>query len=56
MHFKCKSGDCILTKYVCDGVLDCFDNSDENNCSEEELALLNIVNNHSQVGTKCGHY
>ena len=28
-EFKCVDGTCVLGMYVCDGVYDCFDNSDE---------------------------
>ena len=33
IYYRCEDGTCILQIYVCDGVIDCFDSSDEvNNC------------------------
>ena len=41
MHFKCKSGMCILTAYICDGVVDCYDKSDETTCNPQITLSLN---------------
>jgi len=41
-RFKCPNSDrCFLPMYVCDGVDDCEDGSDELNCRESCLLLLN---------------
>ncbi len=32
-QYMCKDGTCILSHYVCDGVIDCLDQSDEDYCS-----------------------
>lgn len=32
-EFPCDKNRCISTKYVCDGVVDCFDQTDELNCT-----------------------
>ena len=39
-HFNCDDGTCILLLYVCDYVPDCFDESDENNCGENQRSIL----------------
>ena len=31
-QYRCDLNSCILNTYVCDGIDDCFDKSDENNC------------------------
>ena len=31
-QFQCANGDCIPQYFVCDGLNECGDNSDENNC------------------------
>ena len=31
-HHTCDQGTCILHTYICDGISDCFDKTDENNC------------------------
>ena len=35
-HFRCASGTCILSTYVCDGVNDCADASDEVICADHQ--------------------
>ena len=32
-QFQCNDGTCILNQYLCDGIGDCLDTSDEHNCS-----------------------
>lgn len=32
-EFQCKSGECISLLWRCDRKMDCFDNSDEVNCT-----------------------
>ncbi len=32
-HWKCTNGRCITDRFVCDGNLDCSDESDEENCA-----------------------
>ena len=41
MHYECPSFTCILTSYICDGIVDCLDASDEINCSD----LISTGNN-----------
>ena len=33
MQFQCESNFCILSSYICDGVVDCNDEVDEVNCA-----------------------
>ncbi|KAB7503343.1 Low-density lipoprotein receptor-related protein 4 [Armadillidium nasatum] len=35
-HSLCDNGECISLEMVCDGNVDCYDNSDEKNCTEWE--------------------
>ena len=35
-HFTCASGTCILSTYVCDGINDCADASDEVKCTDHQ--------------------
>jgi hypothetical protein len=41
-YWECKNGfqcgkECILNQWVCDGVEDCADGSDENECGKPDL-------------------
>ena len=40
-YWKCLNGKCILDRYVCDGVDDCGDSSDERNCGK--LVIMTVV-------------
>ena len=39
-EYKCSNGSCIPTDWSCDGVDDCGDNGDENNCGKVISGLL----------------
>ena len=36
-HFRCANQFCILSLYICDGLADCPDQSDENNCTAHSV-------------------
>ena len=36
-HFKCGNQFCLLSVYICDGIVDCLDQSDENNCTAHNV-------------------
>ena len=36
-HFKCANQFCMLSLYICDGLADCPDQSDENNCTAHSV-------------------
>ncbi|KAL0970524.1 hypothetical protein UPYG_G00243230 [Umbra pygmaea] len=38
-HFKCRSGRCVLSSKLCDGHMDCDDESDEDHCGCAERGL-----------------
>ncbi|KAB7503342.1 Low-density lipoprotein receptor-related protein 2 [Armadillidium nasatum] len=42
-HSLCDTGECISREMVCDGIIDCFDNSDEKHCTEWEKQNINAV-------------
>ena len=41
-HFKCPRSFCIESQYVCDGILQCKDGQDEENCSKYKCFLLDF--------------
>ncbi len=41
LHFRCEFGDCILARYVCDGVAHCFKGTDEIACQTGGLTYQN---------------
>ena len=41
-HFTCVSGTCILSTYVCDGVHDCADATDEAACSDLDINCIDL--------------
>uniref|UniRef100_A0A3Q3MKS2 Low-density lipoprotein receptor-related protein 2 n=1 Tax=Mastacembelus armatus TaxID=205130 RepID=A0A3Q3MKS2_9TELE len=43
-QFTCQEGQCIHSKYRCDHVKDCVDNSDENNCNYPHCAEMTCAN------------
>jgi hypothetical protein len=47
LKFQCQNGDCIKIEYVCNGLVDCADKSDEDGDCSESLLLLN--NNHKFI-------
>ena len=48
-HFACLDNTCILFLYVCDGVHDCFDGSDENCTHDNYTTSLNITNTYPKI-------
>ena len=43
MHYECRVSECILTSYICDGIVDCLNGSDEVNCSVSHISLQTNV-------------
>jgi hypothetical protein len=41
LNYQCRNGDCIKIEYVCNGLVDCADKSDEDGDCSESLLLLN---------------
>ena len=49
LYFQCKVGGCINSALVCNGVLDCSDNSDETNCEKIPTSSYTIQNSKRNV-------
>ena len=49
-EFRCANGRCVFHDWRCDGYNDCFDNSDELNCSELHFLLSNMSHVYFTVG------
>lgn len=43
-HIKCKNGFCKPKYWTCDGVNDCGDNTDEENCGKNETNIIYAQN------------
>ena len=43
--FVCSSGEAVEKNFVCDFKVDCFDGSDESNCSEYSAVLYHVFCN-----------
>ena len=47
LHFRCKDSTCVILSYVCDGIFDCPDKSDED---------INICTNSDTQEEDCGYF
>ena len=56
-HLECQDRTCVLSIYRCDFVVDCFDGSDENQCSSNIAISLpdQIVSLRCSLGEACVH-
>lgn len=41
-EFTCRNGQCILEDRVCNGIIDCFDGTDEKNCTKSFKKSINL--------------
>ena len=52
-QFPCDNGVCVDRASLCDGVIDCEDNSDELNCSKCKVYYAMMNNNVFYIHLRC---